>query len=89
MSAFFAKIPMVPLAAVFLSTVPFAQADEPPVVRSVQSGAWSSPQTWDAGRVPNTGDRVLIRPGHTVGYDVDSAGSDSPHSNRRHARVCA
>ena len=49
-----------------------ALAAESPLVRSKQSGAWSSKETWDAGRVPKAGDRVLIRAGHTVGYDVES-----------------
>jgi hypothetical protein len=41
-------------------------------VKSKQSGAWSAKETWDAGRAPTTGDRVVIRTGHTVAYDVDS-----------------
>jgi acetyltransferase-like isoleucine patch superfamily enzyme len=43
------------------------------VVRSVKSGVWSSPKTWDSGQLPSAGSRVLIRAGHTVRYDVDSA----------------
>ncbi len=39
---------------------------------SKQSGPWSGKETWDAGRVPQKGDRVVIRAGHTVTYDVDS-----------------
>jgi hypothetical protein len=42
------------------------------LVRSAKSGAWSSPTTWENGRVPSTGDRVLVRQGHQVLYDVDS-----------------
>jgi hypothetical protein len=38
-------------------------------VRSRDSGAWSDPVTWEGGSVPSAGDRVLIRPGHTVTYD--------------------
>ncbi len=52
-----------------------ASADKPapaPLVRSTQSGPWSDKATWDLGRVPQRGDRVLIRPGHVVTYDVDS-----------------
>ena len=41
-------------------------------VRSKQSGPWSAKETWDTGSVPLKGDRVIIRPGHTVAYDVDS-----------------
>jgi hypothetical protein len=47
-------------------------AAEPPLVRSKQSGAWSAKATWDAGRVPKAGDRVVIRSGHRVSYDADS-----------------
>ena len=43
-------------------------------LKSVRSGAWSEAVTWDAGRVPGTGERVLasraaslaIRQPHTV-----------------------
>src|SRR5690349_14209906 len=47
-------------------------ADDPLVIRSVQNGAWSAPATWDMGRVPKAGDRVLIRAGDEVEYDVVS-----------------
>jgi hypothetical protein len=40
-----------------------------PLLRSVKSGAWSEPATWDAGRVPGEGDRVQVREGHVVRYD--------------------
>ena len=47
---------------------------EAPVgVRSARSGPWSSPSTWEAKQLPKAGDRVLIRTGHTVTYDVDSS----------------
>jgi hypothetical protein len=35
-------------------------------IRSVRSGDWADPNTWDLGRVPNQDDVVLIRTGHTV-----------------------
>ena len=38
----------------------------PPVIRSAGSGPWSAAATWDGGKVPATGDRVLIRGGHRV-----------------------
>src|SRR5262245_36154057 len=41
-------------------------------LRSVKSGPWSAPGTWDANRVPREGDRVLIRRKTTVLYDADS-----------------
>ena len=47
-------------------------AAEPPLVRSAKSGAWSAKETWDQGRVPKAGDRVVIRSGHHIGYDVAS-----------------
>ncbi len=48
------------------------RAQEPPVLRSAQSGAWSAEATWEGGKVPGPGARVLIRTGHTVVYDVQS-----------------
>src|SRR5262245_25658969 len=41
-------------------------------LRSVKSGPWSAPDTWDAKRVPKEGDRVLIGRKTTVLFDVDS-----------------
>lgn len=50
-----------------------AQADEPPpLVFSQKSGLWSAKETWDTGRIPKQGDRVVIRAGHVVNYDVES-----------------
>ncbi len=45
---------------------------EAPVLRSAQSGPWSAPATWERGKVPSAGARVLIRPGHRIVYDVKS-----------------
>jgi hypothetical protein len=45
---------------------------KPPVLRSAASGPWSAPSTWEAGKVPGPGARVLIRAGHRVLYDVQS-----------------
>lgn len=42
------------------------------VVRSAKSGAWSAATTWEGAQTPAAGSRVLICPGHTVLYDVDS-----------------
>ena len=48
-----------------------APAAEPsPLVRSARSGAWSDPATWEGGKGPAAGARVLVRPGHTIVYDV-------------------
>jgi hypothetical protein len=40
--------------------------------RSSGSGNWSDSATWAEGRAPKPGDRVQIRAGHTVTYDVAS-----------------
>jgi len=41
-------------------------------IKSVQSGLWSDPNTWDLGRVPDFGDRVWIMEGHEVVIDTDA-----------------
>jgi hypothetical protein len=61
------------LSGVFVSLVTTIQADEPPLIRSQQSGTWSAKETWEGEQIPKRGDRVIIRAGHRVGYDVDSA----------------
>jgi hypothetical protein len=51
------------------------QAQAPPsgfTVRSTRSGAWSSPATWEGRRIPRSGDRVQVRAGHRVTYDLHS-----------------
>ncbi len=42
------------------------------LIRSAKSGAWSSPATWEGGKVPDAGARVQVREGHIVLYDVKS-----------------
>jgi G8 domain len=59
-------------ALLLMAVVSAKVAAEPPLVRSAKSGAWSAKETWDLGRVPKAGDRVVIRSGHQVGYDVAS-----------------
>src|SRR5687768_12575065 len=52
-----------------------APSDDVPaltIVRSSKSGAWSSPDTWEAARVPMAGDVVLVKASHEVAYDVAS-----------------
>src|SRR5262249_31450715 len=57
--------------ALLLLIIPTARAqDGPSVLRSAKSGPWSAPATWDGGKVPGSGARVQIRPGHTVTYDL-------------------
>lgn len=47
-------------------------ADEPPLVRSAKSGAWSEAATWEGGKRPAAGCKVQIRAGHAVVYDVEA-----------------
>jgi hypothetical protein len=49
-----------------------AASAPPPPLKSKRSGRWSSPGTWDGGRLPGAGDYVEIQPGHVVVYDVSS-----------------
>jgi hypothetical protein len=60
------------VSAVFSATAAPAARNVPAVVRSAQSGPWSAPATWEGGRVPAAGARVLIRAGHRVVYDTRS-----------------
>src|SRR2546423_6854918 len=39
-------------------------------VRSANSGPWSSPATWQGGKLPAAGASVEVAPGHTVVYDL-------------------
>jgi hypothetical protein len=58
----------VPFAARAVAEAPAGLA----WVRSARSGAWSTPATWEGGRVPAAGSKVQVRPGHTVVYDLNS-----------------
>jgi hypothetical protein len=60
------------VVAIFACCTCALSAAEIPLVRSQKSGPWSEKQTWDGGRIPKTGDRVVVRTGHHVTYDVDS-----------------
>jgi hypothetical protein len=42
------------------------------LIRSARSGPWSAASTWEGRHVPAAGDRVQIRAGHRVTYDVSS-----------------
>jgi hypothetical protein len=54
-------------------TIPnFAQN---PTIRSVRSGSWSTPTTWNPARVPTTSDIVLIT--HVVVYDSTTGNPDT------------
>ncbi len=43
------------------------------LIRSARSGLWSAAATWQNGIVPPSGASVLIRSGHRVVYDRNSA----------------
>jgi hypothetical protein len=63
------------LLALLAVTAPSARPAEPSAValiRSAKSGTWSQPATWEGGKVPGTGDKVQVRAGHTVNYDIKS-----------------
>ena len=63
------------LLAALAFAAPLLHAQTGPVTfdaRSAKSGAWSTPATWAAGRAPKAGDRVQVRAGHTVVYDVSA-----------------
>ncbi len=50
-----------------------AEENAAPLVLSKQSGPWSAVETWEGGRTPRAGDRVVIRKDHHVRYDVASS----------------
>ena len=59
------------LTLVALASVVSAHAAEATLVRSAKSGAWSEAKTWEGGRLPSAGAKVLVRPGHEILYDVN------------------
>ncbi|MEA3207204.1 MAG: hypothetical protein QOE70_261 [Chthoniobacter sp.] len=72
------RIPACLLALIAL--VPPTLRAEPPApaalsfdVRSIRSGAWSDPKTWEPAHVPAQGERVLVSTQTRVSYDVESA----------------
>ena len=63
------------LRLTFLLSLSFAAlglAENPALIRSAKSGDWSAAATWEGGKPPAPGMKVLIREGHTVRYDVNS-----------------
>jgi hypothetical protein len=46
-----------------------------PTIRSVASGNWSSPSTWNPARVPGANDKVVVGSGNNVTYDAVSDAS--------------
>src|SRR5437764_4544961 len=57
---------------IIAAVLTFGTSGAAEVIRSATSGRWSAAATWQGGQVPAEGARVLIRPGHTVTYDVAS-----------------
>src|SRR5437773_431514 len=75
MFAYYALTAVLAFAAVgTVECASFAADDAPkvpaPLIRSAQSGPWSAPATWEGGKLPNKGERVQIRTGHRVVYDL-------------------
>ena len=64
---FHPRTPVCLLAIAWIAAHPAPGVASP--VRSAASGRWSEPSTWEHGRVPAAGDRVTIRPGHSVRFD--------------------
>ncbi len=60
------------LTVVILFAGHAASGEPAPVIRSAGTGPWSAATTWEGGKVPGAGARVLIRAGHQVTYDVKS-----------------
>jgi hypothetical protein len=54
------------------ATTPSRTEPAPKLIRSAGSGRWSAATTWEGGHIPTTGEKVLVRAGHTVVYDVFS-----------------
>jgi hypothetical protein len=70
-----AAIGTAPAAALTLpESIPdFSLDTSRPAVRTVQSGSWSNPATWQGGQVPTGNHVVRIVAGHTVTIDDTSA----------------
>jgi hypothetical protein len=64
---------LIPAVALLVALPSASLAESPSVVRSAKSGAWSDAGTWEGGKLPPPGSRVLIRTGHAVDYDVKVA----------------
>lgn len=57
------------LLALLVLSVATSVHGEVTLVRSVGNGRWSDPATWEGCRLPEPGDRVQIRTGHSVVFD--------------------
>ena len=63
----FAAVGKVECASFAVDDAPMVPA---PLIRSAGSGLWSEARTWEGGKVPDAGDRVQVRTGHRVVYDL-------------------
>ena len=60
------------LCLAFVIIASFPNSVDAPPVHTVKSGLWSDPSIWEFKKIPRTGDKVVIRMGHKVLYDVSS-----------------
>ncbi len=60
------------IVCVAAAAVQAAPEDQRWTLRSVRDGAWSDAKSWEPGRAPRAGDRVLISAGTRIVYDVKS-----------------
>lgn len=60
-----------PFILVICLTIFSTPANAAPI-RTAKSGQWSDPTTWETKKIPKAGDKVIIRTGHKVLYDVAS-----------------
>src|SRR5262245_36818650 len=51
---------------------PLAAQENPAIFRSAKSGPWSDATTWQGGKTPTAGSKVLIQTGHTVVFDTNT-----------------
>jgi G8 domain len=65
---------LVPLlsAALIAGEQGEALAQPTALVRSAHGGRWSEPGTWEGGRLPGPGERVQVRAGHVVVFDIET-----------------
>ena len=65
-------VPIALLLVGFLQVQPLAAQEKPAIFQSAKSGPWSDAATWEGGKLPVAGSKVLIKTGHTVVFDVIS-----------------
>ncbi len=60
------------LLAALAGASPAGAQENPAVARSAKSGPWSDAATWQGGKSPAAGNKVLIQTGHTVVLDLNT-----------------